>query len=680
MNTNKEKHKMKTNKITKWAALLATLGGLAALSQNVNAQQSLYVNGTAHPAETGVVYSATSTARAALQVQGTSAAGLNGSYTGADITISSTFDAGVGRHGAYVYNQGALSLTNGVITVMGYGIYAAGASTVTVNGGAITTGTGINSYGVRVVDSSLALNGVNISTVGLNGRGVSFEGGASGTLTDTTITTAGDIGIGVYMTGVGDTAVTLNQVRITTTGADMAAYGIRMTGEGDKSLEIFNSSVTVKGPLTAAIFLSPTSGVDNQAQAVIDHSAITSDHGHTLSIGNDTDRVKNWAAMPDFANTRGIYNVTVRNGTVLESEDGHDAIHINSFFTGTLSGGDGAILSGTINLLVNLRVDDTEINDSISVLCSATANIDFSNGAALNSNLTVTDRAVANVNLADSGITGNLITTGSAALTVALDNSVFTGVTTLGGNSAINLTLTNANWNLTGRSKVTTLNSSGGGITIANVEGDDLTVSGGITGQTALRLTLSDGVKDQTEIRVIVDETNAMSNSAFVLGSEVSNGMYDYVLENKTDGAWLIYTENGGPTPPIISSEGDAVLNTAAAVSGFWFTQLDSLHKRMGELRYGTRTSRPQDDSAWLNNIWVRAYGQQINANTGIPGVKGFSETQYGVDLGADKAWSLDKNNTLHTGVFAGYGGAERDFHTSYNGSTDSGYGGLYAT
>jgi type V secretory pathway adhesin AidA len=30
--------------------------------------------------------------------------------------------------------------------------------------------------------------------------------------------------------------------------------------------------------------------------------------------------------------------------------------------------------------------------------------------------------------------------------------------------------------------------------------------------------------------------------------------------------------------------------------------------------------------------------------------------------------------------VFAGYGGADRDFHSGYNGSTDSGYGGLCGT
>jgi outer membrane autotransporter protein len=134
-----------------------------------------------------------------------------------------------------------------------------------------------------------------------------------------------------------------------------------------------------------------------------------------------------------------------------------------------------------------------------------------------------------------------------------------------------------------------------------------------------------------------------------------------------------------GPQPAPISSAGDAILNTAAANAGFWFTQLDNLNKRMGELR-NSETGKVKSES-FVENVWVRSYGQQINANTGISGVKGFSETQYGIDLGTDKAWLIDDNNTIYTGVFAGYGGADRDFHRGgSDGSSDSGYGGLYGT
>jgi outer membrane autotransporter protein len=271
------------------------------------------------------------------------------------------------------------------------------------------------------------------------------------------------------------------------------------------------------------------------------------------------------------------------------------------------------------------------------------------------------------VNLDHSILNGDITANGQAVITVNLDNhSVLTGKI-----DPVDLTIANgSNWNLTAKSSLHTLTGADGSISIANVQGDDLIVSDGISGNTKLYL---GGVAAGTkEIRVIQDESNAMNNDAFTLGNTMKAGMYTYGLDNRSDGAWLVLgAGNGGG----ISDSGNAVLNSAGAVSGFWFTQLDNLNKRMGELRYNAPSK-----GEWLDNVWIRSYGQQANINTGISGVKGFSETQYGVDLGTDKAWSLDKNNTLYTGIFAGYGGADRDFHTGYNGNTDSGYGGLYGT
>jgi hypothetical protein len=110
---------MKTKPIqAKLKLLLLTL--LSASAVNFSAfADSLYVSGTTHPPETGEVYSATSTAYAALQVAGTSATGVNGSYSGTNITLNSTFTSGNGSFGAYVYDQGQLALTGGTITTSG---------------------------------------------------------------------------------------------------------------------------------------------------------------------------------------------------------------------------------------------------------------------------------------------------------------------------------------------------------------------------------------------------------------------------------------------------------------------------------------------------------------------------------------------------------------------------------
>jgi outer membrane autotransporter protein len=222
---------------------------------------------------------------------------------------------------------------------------------------------------------------------------------------------------------------------------------------------------------------------------------------------------------------------------------------------------------------------------------------------------------------------------------------------------------------------------------IAAGTADTIEVQGTSSGIHNLLITNSGGAPTGSEAPLLLVQTSD-GIATFNGTVSVDAGMYRYdysVLNGDSLGLsandwYLALTGNSGPVPPVISPEGDAVLNSAAALSGFWFTQMDNLNKRMGELRYNDALRQAQGERGMVENIWVRSYGQQANIHTGINGVKGFRETQYGVDLGTDKAWLLDDNNTLYTGLFAGYGGADRDFHTGYNGNTDSGYGGLYGT
>jgi outer membrane autotransporter protein len=235
--------------------------------------------------------------------------------------------------------------------------------------------------------------------------------------------------------------------------------------------------------------------------------------------------------------------------------------------------------------------------------------VTINGGSGLHGDVTVINSNTASLYVNDSQLVGDLDASDDSVLTVVLDNSTYEGVSLISDSAVINLTLSNgSNWNLTGQSRLTTLTSDNGSITIDNVQGEDLTVSDGISGQTSLNLTLSDGVRGQEKIHVVVDETGTMSSDAFSLGREVSAGMYQYTLENDGDGAWLVYTGNSGTS--ILSSEADAALNSAAGVSSFWFTQLNNLNKRMGELRLNDG-GRGEGRESLLENAWVRAYGQQ---------------------------------------------------------------------
>jgi outer membrane autotransporter protein len=278
---------------------------------------------------------------------------------------------------------------------------------------------------------------------------------------------------------------------------------------------------------------------------------------------------------------------------------------------------------------------------------------------------------------------------------VSVDNGA---VFNLGGFDQTITSLTNnglVDFHLLGHQLTISGNLDGNGVfridtDIAAGTADTIEVQGTSSGSHNLLITNSGGAPTGSEAPLLLVQTSD-GLAAFSGSVGVDSGMYRYnytVLNGDSLGLsandwYLALTGSGGPVPPVISPEGDAVLNSAAALSGFWFTQLDNLNKRLGELRYNTphsSSTHPELVEGLVENIWVRSYGQQANIHTGINGVKGFRETQYGVDLGTDKAWLLDDNNTLYTGVFAGYGGADRDFHTGYNGNTDSGYGGLYGT
>ncbi|MDR1146116.1 MAG: autotransporter outer membrane beta-barrel domain-containing protein, partial [Verrucomicrobiales bacterium] len=133
-------------------------------------------------------------------------------------------------------------------------------------------------------------------------------------------------------------------------------------------------------------------------------------------------------------------------------------------------------------------------------------------------------------------------------------------------------------------------------------------------------------------------------------------------------------------------SPAGAVLNSAIAIQqAMWFAQQDSLLKRMGELRYGARASRPPAGGTpalhnLIDNIWLRSYGQQLNIGSQVSG-KAYEQLIYGVDLGTDHKFTISADSDLYLGVYAGYGRSDIDYRTpGTDGEINSYYGGLYAT
>ncbi|MDR1191763.1 MAG: autotransporter outer membrane beta-barrel domain-containing protein [Verrucomicrobiales bacterium] len=279
---------------------------------------------------------------------------------------------------------------------------------------------------------------------------------------------------------------------------------------------------------------------------------------------------------------------------------------------------------------------------------------------------------------------------------------------------------------------LTVTNLSGDGsfrmdIDIHNQVADLLDVTGASSGAHWLSLDNQNGEQitgDENPLQVVRTADGGASFSGTVnsgmfrfsatiqKGDDLDAAAYDNFSADAN--AWYVAlltdsdTGGGGGSAPVdLSPLGNAVLNTAAGVPALWFAQNDALHKRLGDLRarfqappppltmsatsaerslmdyiaYGNNPPPAPDSAgagAWLDNLWVRGFGQQ--ANLTVSGLERFRQTQYGVDFGTDHAWRPDADNVLYTGVFAGYGGADRDLRAGFSGKTRSGYGGLYGT
>ncbi|MDR2462960.1 MAG: autotransporter outer membrane beta-barrel domain-containing protein [Verrucomicrobiales bacterium] len=660
-----------------WVTML-TVSGLSLIAPlTVTAQTKVVTSSTT---ESGQSYAGASTTVPPLEITGSGVI-----YSGTNISAFSSVTNGwqKGSNAVYVDNQAGAYFYDSTGSLRG--------STYQRGGAFAATGS-----------SRLELTRVNIYVDTQNeGSGIKLSGSSIGVVTSATIYARSGNGYGAVDVR-GASSITVNDVHIS--GFGWYAYGVYV--EGRSSADIDGATISSAGGWSRGIFAVASSTVVARNLNITTNDGsgmgVQSDGGSYIFLESSTIHTMGGDAMGLFAysggtlaardvqiiteNARGILSYNANSLVVAENffiqSNNSDGINIES-------GASGAFSSGTVQAMnrgvfMNGNSDAQFANADIIAptgigIANGTNALRF-NGGRIDADAGAIRASgdgvsVATVTFSDNAIiNGDLTNSGGGVLTVTLSDSVLTGNSSLGESGIINLSLNNgANWSVTGRSKVTSLHGTNGAlITIANVEGEDLSVSGGISGQTALNLTLSDGVRGQREIHVVVDESKTMGNEAFTLGNSIVSGMQTYGLENRGDGAWLVL---GGGAGGGLTEAGDAVINSAAAGGALWFAQLDNLRKRMGELR--------QDKPAGgglLNNIWVRAYGRQINANSGVYSAKGFSETQYGVDLGTDYLWKPDADNQLYTGVFAGYGGAERGFHTSYKGNTDSGGGGVYAT
>ncbi|MDR1305860.1 MAG: autotransporter outer membrane beta-barrel domain-containing protein, partial [Verrucomicrobiales bacterium] len=633
----------KTHKLTQWATLLLTVSGMAALPSSLTAAF------TDSGALTGSGSTVTANAGSSGIVSGTwyDSSGAyawfasgSGQITGSNATLYTTTG---GASSGGLYASGVGSAIDGrqlrIVVVAGYGIHAInGARIAAVD---LNIESAAAQAGVRATGSSYVTIGGGTVTTGGSGNSYGVTASNSGTLiaSDLYIHTTGTRGLGAV--AAEGSYVELNNVMMRCDNISEGALVPYSTG----IMVVNNSQVTSSGDGVQ---------INGNASLAINNSAIiTTGTGMVLQVGDSS--------------------VIINGGTLASS------------------GGELLQVGGTaVSDVILGNVDVANAGNIITTSdFSGTGNVTVSGGSGLHGDITNSGSGALTVNLDHSTLTGDAANQGDGTLTIILDhNSVGTGgfnggnlitgtdsVWTFDKDSRGNYGENNGVWNI-GDYDVTFDNMTHTGTVNINVNSD--TGDGGsifVTGT-------ADG-----EGTIHIDTTgNGQLNPNDVLPSIVSGDGTEHWQWDPID--WGIDTiiKDGDHFIKSGVNPAGAVLNSSVAIQqAMWFAQQNSLLKRMGELRYGTRASRPPAGGTpalhkLIDNLWLRSYGQQLNIGSQVAG-KAYEQLIYGVDLGTDHKFTISADSDLYLGVYAGYGRSDLDYRTpGTDGELNSYYGGLYAT
>ncbi|MDR1304034.1 MAG: autotransporter outer membrane beta-barrel domain-containing protein, partial [Verrucomicrobiales bacterium] len=671
---------------------LIILSALGASALNVLAANKVVTSGTVTEADQ--TYEAIP-GQAALRVSGSATC-----YSGTRLTLSGIAVADNGHYGAYVYDQGRLDLRDATISggpvLNGIGAAATGSSIMTNTGGTITT-TGSRGYGVLANSFANAnLSRVTITTTGFGGYGVMADA-ASVSLSGVTITTAGDAAFAVSV---------YNNSTLTITGGAFTATG--SDGRGVRSQDSFATLTD-----TVIVHTGPKSHTASGF-----HLAITG-----TAVLNNVNIIADNVAAINLSGPASERPVLIINGGSLVS--GHSAVNFGADMNAS------AIVTITgVDLVAPIVINTEIVSGEKNAPAAAVAITDSTLAGDIVSNILST----LTIDLNHSTLTGDLIANDNAILTVSGSNgAVITGAVTGSGAATLDLTVSGPGASLLGDiaqhdAAAVTITIDHGATGSGGFAGGNL-ITGGDSAWTFNKDSHgnygeNNGVWNIGDYEVIFDNMLHTGTLTISVNSDTGEGGSIAVIDTADgDGTVHINTTGNGKADPnkvlpgIVSGDGTehwqwdpidwgidtiikdgdhfikngtspagAVLNSSVAIQqAMWFAQQNSLLKRMGELRYGTRASRPPAGGTpafhnLIENLWLRSYGQQLNIGSQVAG-KAYEQLIYGVDLGTDHKFTISADSDLYLGVYAGYGRSDLDYRTpGTDGELNSYYGGFYAT
>lgn len=470
---------------------------------------------------------------------------------------------------------------------------------------------------------------ISTSTYGLalSGERAAFGGPSSGVVTDSVI----------QGTSVG--------VRLATSTLNLTNSTVSATAVNGTGINVWNGTLTSTG--------STIAGERNGMYIRSDISPGNTVIGHNSILVIDSTIIEGKAGSAIVVDGQGL-DPTI--ATIIISNES------------TLKAGNGNIFDIKGGAHADFTADSSDLIGNIVADNTSSANVTLRNSASLRGSLT----GVGNFMLDSSGtwkMTGS-----SDAANLMMDG----GVVELSDGAGANFHV------LT----IETLSGSGTFVIGTNLNtptGDKIIVSeaGGAYGEHILHVK-NTGAEPTAGIPLTVVETNGGDADFFLLNDVVDLGVYKYFLRKVGDD-WQLKPEKEetvvlpcipdidcpsepplDPEPRELSESAKTAISLHAAASNVWYTEAGILRQRLGDVRIGRSE----------NGLWGRTYGRSLKGSTATE--VNFDQNIWGLQAGAEHEISLGGVPVI-LGTFGGYSYSKIKVDGSSEGTTDSGYGGLYA-
>lgn len=307
--------------------------------------------------------------------------------------------------------------------------------------------------------------------------------------------------------------------------------------------------------------------------------------------------------------------------------------------------------SGTLNFIAGSQV----ITGSNSI-----ANINVLNGATITGS-----------NVAAFGTPSTHLNIDNATATIGLNEMVI-GRVALSGTGRLGFNVTGTTFK---HATLTSLSSTGTearlvfNTNIGNQTNDKLTILNPVAGTYNIALSNTGAAPIPYDVTIDLISNAGGAANYLMVSDTISISVFKYSITTDTADGLKLHIHNTGD----LSEVGSYIVNTVGAIPLTWFSELDNITKRMGDIRLGSRAKRGVD-------TWVRSYAQRIEVNDNVTGVP-FNEEQYSVDGGIDYGGKLRNGFSVYIGGFYGYGATSRNVENAIGtGNTESMFGGLYLT